>query len=123
MILSIDVGIRNLALCLLDEDRKNLVTEWDVDGIPPQHADGIYVSLRNHLDERPWVLTAKTILIEEQPSFNKKMVSVMHFLHAYFIIKCPKAETIIYHASNKIPDISGPGKAQYNKRRMIWRIQ
>ena len=117
MILSIDVGIRNLALCLLDEDRKNLVTEWDVDGIPPQHADGIYVSLRNHLDERPWVLTAKTILIEEQPSFNKKMVSVMHFLHAYFIIKCPKAETIIYHASNKIPDISGPGKAQYNKRK------
>ena len=119
MILSIDVGIRNLALCLLDEDRKNLVTEWDVDGIPPQHADGIYVSLRNHLDERPWVLTAKTILIEEQPSFNKKMVSVMHFLHAYFIIKCPKAETIIYHASNKIPDISGPGKAQYNKRKKV----
>ena len=119
MILSIDVGIRNLALCLLDEDHKNLVTEWDVDGIPPQHADGIYVSLRNHLDERPWVLTAKTILIEEQPSFNKKMVSVMHFLHAYFIIKCPKAETIIYHASNKIPDISGPGKAQYNKRKKV----
>jgi hypothetical protein len=117
MILSIDVGIRNLALCLLDEDHKNLVTEWDVDGIPPQHADGVYVSLRNHLDERPWVLTAKTILIEEQPSFNKKMVSVMHFLHAYFIIKCPEAETIIYHASNKIPDISGPGKAQYNKRK------
>ena len=45
------------------------------------------------------------------------MVSVMHFLHAYFIIKCPEAETIIYHASNKIPDISGPGKAQYNKRK------
>jgi hypothetical protein len=117
MILSIDVGIRNLALCLLDEDHKNLVKEWDVDGIPPQHADGVYKSMRDHLDARPWVLTAKIILIEEQPSFNKKMVSVMHFLHAYFIIKCPEAETIIYHASNKIPDISGPGKAQYNKRK------
>jgi len=46
-ILSIDVGIRNLALCLLDEDHENLVREWDVDGIPPQHADGVYVSLRN----------------------------------------------------------------------------
>jgi hypothetical protein len=117
MILSIDVGIRNLALCLLDEDHNNLVMEWDVDGIPPQHTDGIYKSMRDHLDARPLVLTAKTILIEEQPSFNKKMVSVMHFLHAYFIIKCPEAETIIYHASNKIPDISGPGKAQYNKRK------
>ena len=117
MILSIDVGIRNLALCLLDEDHNNLVKEWDVDGIPPQHADGVYKTMRDHLDARPWVLTAKIILIEEQPSFNKKMVSVMHFLHAYFIIKCPEAETIIYHASNKIPDISGPGKAQYNKRK------
>ena len=34
MILSIDVGIKNLALCLLDEDKNNLVVEWDVDGIP-----------------------------------------------------------------------------------------
>ena len=116
-ILSIHVGIKNLALCLIDEDAGNLVREWDVDGIPPQHADGVYISLRDHLDARPWVLTAKTILIEEQPSFNKKMVSVMHFLHSYFIIKCPKAETIIYHASNKIPDIAGPGKVQYNKRK------
>ncbi len=35
MILSIDVGIKNLAMCLLDEDKDNLVVEWDVDGIPP----------------------------------------------------------------------------------------
>ena len=119
MILSIDVGTKNLALCLLDEDSGNLVREWDVDGIPPQHADGVYVSLRKHLDERPWVLTAKTILIEKQPDRNKKMVSVMHFLHAYFIIKCPQAETILYDARHKIPDVAGPGKAQYNKRKKV----
>ena len=35
-ILSIDVGIRNLAMCLLDES-SNAVLEWDVDGIPPEH--------------------------------------------------------------------------------------
>ena len=119
MILSIDVGTKNLALCLLDEKAGNLVREWDVDGIPPQHADGVYVSLRKHLDERPWVLTAKTILIEKQPDRNKKMVSVMHFLHAYFIIKCPQAETILYDARHKIPDVAGPGKAQYNKRKKV----
>jgi hypothetical protein len=119
MILSIDVGTKNLALCLLDEDSGNLVREWDVDGIPPQHADGVYVSLRKHLVERPWVLTAKTILIEKQPDRNKKMVSVMHFLHAYFIIKCPQAETILYDARHKIPDVAGPGKAQYNKRKKV----
>lgn len=119
MILSIDVGIRNLAVCLLDEDRNNLVTEWDVSGVPPEHEDGIYVSLRKHLDERPWVLTAKTVLIEKQPDRNKKMVSVMHFLHAYFVIKCPESETILYDAKHKIPDVAGPGKAQYNKRKKV----
>ena len=34
MILSIDVGIRNLAMCLLNETN-NLVEEWDVSGVPP----------------------------------------------------------------------------------------
>jgi hypothetical protein len=119
MILSIDVGIRNLAICLMDEDNGNIVKEWDVDGIPPQHTDGVYVSMRDHLDARPWVLGAKTILIEKQPDRNKKMVSVMHFLHAYFIIKCPQAETILYDARHKIPDVAGPGKAQYNKRKKV----
>jgi hypothetical protein len=119
MILSIDVGTKNLALCLLDDKEGNLVREWDVDGIPPQHADGVYMSLRDHLDARPWVLTADTILIEKQPDRNKKMVSVMHFLHAYFIIKCPEAETILYDARHKIPDVAGPGKAQYNKRKKV----
>lgn len=116
MILSIDVGIRNLAMCLLD-DKTNLVVNWDVDGIPPQHEDGVYVSLRKHLDERPWVLTADTVLIEKQPDRNKKMVAVMHFLYAYFIIKCPGAETILYDARHKIPDVAGPGKSQYLKRK------
>ena len=119
MILSIDVGIRNLAMCMLDEDRENLVTDWDVSGVPPEHKDGLYISLRDHLDARPWVLGAKTILIEKQPDRNKKMISVMHFLHSYFIIKCPKAETILYDARHKIPDVAGPGKAQYNKRKKV----
>jgi hypothetical protein len=47
------------------------------------------------------------------------MVSVMHFLHAYFIIKNPKAETIIYDARHKIPDVAGPGKSQYLKRKKV----
>lgn len=117
MILSIDVGIRNLALCLLDDKNGNLVRKWDVDGIPPESRHGIYVSLRDHLNSRPWVLTADTILIEKQPDRNKRMISVMHFLHSYFIIKCPKAETILYDARHKIPDVVGPGKAQYQKRK------
>lgn len=118
MILSIDVGIRNLAICQFNET-SNLVTHWDVSGIPPEHKDGVYVSLRQHLDERPWVLESDIILIEKQPDRNKKMKMVEHFLHAYFVIKAPKSETIIYDARFKIPDVVGPGKAQYMKRKKV----
>ena len=118
MILSIDVGIRNLAMCRFDET-SNLVLDWDVSGVPPEHKDGIFVSLRKHLDERPWVLESNVILIEKQPDRNKKMKMVENFLHAYFIIKCPNSETIIYDAKYKIPDVVGPGKAQYLKRKKV----
>ena len=118
MILSIDVGIRNLAMCQFNET-SNLVVNWDVSGIPPEHKDGVYVSLRKHLDERPWVLESDIILIEKQPDRNKKMKMVEHFLHAYFVIKAPKSETIIYDAKFKIPDVVGPGKAQYRKRKKV----
>lgn len=116
MILSIDVGIRNLAMCLFDETSSR-IEQWDVSGVPPEHKDGIYVSLRKHLDERPWVLTATTILIEKQPDRNKKMKTVENFLHAYFVIKAPAAETVVYDARFKIPDVSGPGRAQYLRRK------
>ena len=116
MILSIDVGIRNLAICKFDES-SNLIVEWDVSGIPPEHKDGVFVSLKKHLDDRPWVLDVQTILIEKQPDKNKKMKMVEHFLHAYFVIKAEKSETIIYDARFKIPDVAGPGKSQYRKRK------
>src|SRR6056300_622129 len=115
-ILSIDVGIRNLAMCLLNDENK-LIEQWDVSGIPPQHEDGVYVSLRKHLDERPWTLEADVTLIEKQPGQNKKMKSVENFLHAYFVIKLPTQETIIYDARHKVPDVAGPGKARYRQRK------
>lgn len=115
-ILSIDVGIRNLAMCLLDEKNK-LILEWDVSGVPPQHADGLYPSLNNHLNEREWLLTADTVLIEKQPDKNRKMKTVENFLHSYFVIKNPTTETIIYDARHKIPDVAGPGKAKYRQRK------
>jgi hypothetical protein len=116
MILSIDVGIKNLAMCMICENTK-VIHHWDVSGVPPEHQDGLYKSLRVHLDDKPWVLQATTILIEKQPDKNKRMKTVENFLQAYFVIKCPSAETIIYDARHKIPDVVGAGKAQYRKRK------
>ena len=117
-ILSIDVGIRNLAMCLIEEDTRRVV-QWDVSGVPPQHEDGLFKSIIFHLDARPWVLDAKTILIEKQPGQNKTMKSVENLLHSYFLIKCPESETIIYDARHKVPDVVGAGKAQYRKRKQV----
>ena len=115
MILSIDVGIRNLAMCLINEQK--IVQQWDVSGVPPESSDGLFPCLCKHLNDRPWVLDADVVLIEKQPDRNKKMKMVEHFLQAYFVIKIPDKETIIYDARHKIPDVVGPGKAQYRKRK------
>ncbi len=114
MLLSIDVGIRNLAMCLMNHDTKQIL-KWDVGGVPPLADDGIYESLNKHLSARPWVLDATTVLIEKQPDKNRKIKSVENFLHAYFVIHGKK--TILYDARHKIPDISGPGKARYRQRK------
>lgn len=116
LLLSIDVGIKNLALCLVDTETHH-IEQWDVSGVPPQHMDGIFVCMRDHLNEKPWLLTADLVLIEKQPDKNKGMVAVQHFLHAYFVIN--KIETIIYDARHKVPDVVGPGKAMYMKRKKV----
>jgi len=117
MLLSIDVGIRNLAICAIDELTCE-IKHWDCGGVPPQHSDGLFLSLRKHLDERPWLLHATTVLIEKQPiGKNKKMASVENFLHAYFLIKVPEADTIIYDAKHKVTDCVGAGKEMYKKRK------
>lgn len=117
MILSIDVGIRNLAMCLLDEDSDNHIVQWDVSGVPPESSDGLFPCMKRHLDAKPWVLDATTVLIEKQPGMNKKMKTVENFIHAYFVIKNPEAETIIYDARHKVPDVAGTGKTKYRQRK------
>lgn len=114
MLLSIDVGIKNLAMCLIDPQTKR-IHQWDVSGVPPLHADGLYPCFFRHLRDRPWVLEATTVLIEKQPDRNKGIKSVENFLHAYFVIH--EKEVIIYDARHKIPDVVGAGKAQYLKRK------
>lgn len=115
-LLSIDVGIKNLAMCLIRESTCE-VLQWDVSGVPPQHRSGLFPSLRDHLDGKPWVLQATTVLIEKQPGMNKTMKTVENFLHSYFVIKNPGAITIIYDARHKVPDVAGSGKARYRQRK------
>lgn len=116
MLLSIDVGIKNLAMCLIDPKTKK-IQQWDVDGVPPNHSDGLYLSLVKHLNKKPWILESRQVLIEKQPDRNKGMKSVEHLLHTYLLTKDPSREVVIWDARYKIPDVAGPGKSQYAARK------
>jgi len=114
MLLSIDCGIKNLAMCLIDPTSRK-IHQWDVSGVPPLHKDGLFPCMIRHLKEKPWVLEAKTVVIEKQPETNKGMKSVEHLLHTYFLIN--NKDVVIWDARHKIPDIAGAGKARYTERK------
>jgi len=114
MILSIDCGIKNLAMCLIHPTTKR-IHQWDVSGVPPLHADGIFPCMVRHLKEKPWVLEASTVVIEKQPDKNRSMKAIENLLHTYFLVS--EREVVIWDARHKIPDCAGPGKAMYAKRK------
>ena len=113
-VLSIDVGIKNLAMCLMNAQTRQ-IQQWDVSGVPPQHADGLFKALKTHLRGKQWTLDSHVVLIEKQPDRNKTMKGVEHFLHTYFL--CHDKDVVIWDARFKIPDVVGPGRAQYLKRK------
>ena len=79
MLLSIDCGIKNLAMCLIDQKTRR-ISHWDVSGVPPKHADGLFPCLVRHLNEKPWILDATTVIIEKQPDRNRSMKGVENLM-------------------------------------------
>lgn len=114
MLLSIDCGIKNLALCLIDPSNKK-IHNWEVSGVPPMHAAGVFPCLVKHLNDRPWILNSNTVLIEKQPDKNRSIKAVENLLHTYFLVH--NKDVIIYDAKHKIPDVVGAGKEMYIKRK------
>jgi len=114
MILSIDCGIKNLALCLIDPSTRK-IHGWEVSGVPPLHADGVFQCMVRHLNERPWLLGAETVIIEKQPDRNRGMKAIENLLHTYFLIK--EKKVVIWDARHKVPDVAGAGKARYAQRK------
>lgn len=115
-LLSIDCGIKNLAMCLIEPSTRK-IKHWDVSGVPPMHKDGIFPCMVRHLNDKPWILEAQTVLIEKQPDRNRGMKGIEHLLHTYFLVK--GKNVVIWDARHKIPDVAGEGKAMYAKRKKV----
>jgi len=112
--LSIDCGIKNLAMCLIDPISKK-IRQWDVSGVPPKHQDGLFPCMVKHLESKPWTLEASTVVIEKQPDRNRGMKGIENLLHTYFLVK--GKTVVIWDARFKVPDCAGAGKAMYAKRK------
>jgi hypothetical protein len=119
--LSIDVGIKNLALCVLSPATKK-IRYWNVDGVPPMHSDGLFRSMKRHMDDRKAeFVEVEKVLIERQPDKNKGIKSIEHFLHTYFL--CLEKEVIIWDARHKVPDITGPSNYRLRKKAAVDRCR
>ena len=100
IVISFDVGIKNLAYCIIDCD---IITMWDKLDITADNIKDIGLSMYRQLNAIPALLTADRILIENQPSFiNPKMKTVSIMLFSYFLHTLPTKEILLCSPSRKL---------------------
>jgi hypothetical protein len=86
-ILSFDVGIVNLAYCIIEDFK---IVKWEVISlVNNKDYQELYIDLINNLDSRKDYLLddIDTVLIEKQPSLNPKMRIISGCLQTYFFIR------------------------------------
>ena len=103
IILSFDIGIKNLAYCLIDSDSKDIL-DWN---ILDCRSNNEILSAIEELDSLPYLLEADIILLEKQPSFNPKMRTLSTGLYVYFLLRIQheldrQVKIIFYNAKYKL---------------------
>ena len=122
MILSLDVGTKNLGVCIINE--KNDITFWKVLQFIQQHKEDLCCCIVRTLDTFDFK-HVDTVLIEKQPSRNNKMRIVEALLQAYFVIrgKLDKdskiSKVLIYSAKHKLGVNTAKGKTNYRERKKL----
>uniref|UniRef100_A0A6C0B029 Mitochondrial resolvase Ydc2 catalytic domain-containing protein n=1 Tax=viral metagenome TaxID=1070528 RepID=A0A6C0B029_9ZZZZ len=100
-ILSFDVGIVNLAYCIIEKNGNEefpKILHWEIIELTKKGntfsahiaTSGIaelYLTLINQLDQRKHLCDVDIVLIEKQPSFNPKMRIIAGCLQTYFYIR------------------------------------
>lgn len=106
IILSFDVGIKNLAYCQIDSVNSDILDWFVIDCSVPRNKN-IIVKLIEELENIPNLLESDIILIEKQPSFNPQMRIISTAIYVYFTLrlnyeKGTKTKILYYSAKNKL---------------------
>lgn len=128
MILSIDVGVKNLGICILDNKS---IQSWDTFnlGLPKSYGTTECLQALKNCLETINIDSVDTVIIEKQPYCNPKMRVLSSAMHMYYVmVGIPKI--IEYSGKHKLkicldleekrPSIREKGKRYYsNKKRAI----
>lgn len=106
IILSFDVGIKNLAYCQIDSCTSDIL-DWNVIDCSVPRNCNVIVKLIEELESIPNLLESNTILIEKQPSFNPQMRIISTAIYVYFALrlnyeKGTNTKILYYSAKNKL---------------------
>ena len=106
IILSFDVGIKNLAYCQIDSSTSDIL-DWNVIDCSVPRNGNVIVKLIEELESIPNLLESDKILIEKQPSFNPQMRIISTAIYVYFTLrlnyeKGTKTKILYYSAKNKL---------------------
>lgn len=89
IVLSFDIGIKNLAYCLLDINKNSFyILDWNIlNCSATKQTTDIVKEIIKQLNELPYLQDSELILIEKQPSCNPKMRIINSCIYMYFMIK------------------------------------
>ena len=103
IILSFDIGIKNLAYCMIDTE-DNSILDWNI-----LDCSGTNETLRviEEIDSLEYLTEADIVLLEKQPSFNPKMRNISTALYVYFVLRIQHEQSkeckiIFYPAKYKL---------------------
>ena len=116
--LSIDIGMKNFAYCIIDDDFK--IKEWNVLDIGKSP-----LNMLKSIDKLDLQSKCQKVVLEKQPTKNVKMKQLENMLHAYFIIKGHMntdsniSYIDIFNPKNKLGSSHVKGAKNYRERKKI----
>lgn len=126
--LSIDVGIKNLAYCILDESYS--IHEWDVISladVPTKTVDRLVIlgaSIKEHFDALELASKADTVMIENQIApIASNMKSLQCMIAQYFLMRGFDSSNIRFVSSSlKLKGIAKKGSTYKERKALSIRI-